>query len=288
VRHFAEEIAPAVRELVATGRGAEEAEGPVVVSEAPALSVFASPTAPLAAVPTPDAGRRLNAEQPWDESTRPTAAPLDTHREYTPQEQAAGQHLIDVHDHLRSELTQLRQLVAAIIILVRRVALGPLPLRVMARNQPVARDMRLVIAAIKITTDLERMGDLAANIVERSLSLMHQPPLDAKIDIGRLCSMVENMVMGVLDSFVKQDSDAAAQIMSADDAVDRLRNEISKELLNCMQNDPSTIVKALDLLFIARGLERIADHATNIAEDVIFLVQGIDVRHQTESAASPR
>jgi alkanesulfonate monooxygenase SsuD/methylene tetrahydromethanopterin reductase-like flavin-dependent oxidoreductase (luciferase family)/hemerythrin-like domain-containing protein len=111
VRHFAEEIAPAVRELVATGRGAEEAEGPVVVSEAPALSVFASPTAPLAAVPTPDDGRRLNAEQPWDESTRPTAAPLDTHREYTPQEQAAGQHLIDVHDHLRSELTQLRQLV---------------------------------------------------------------------------------------------------------------------------------------------------------------------------------
>ena len=111
VRHFAEEIAPAVRELVATGRGAEEAEGPVVVSEAPALSVFGSPTAPLAAAPTPDDGRRLNAEQLWDESTRPTAAPLDTHREYTPQEQAAGQHLIDVHDHLRSELTQLRQLV---------------------------------------------------------------------------------------------------------------------------------------------------------------------------------
>jgi phosphate transport system protein len=158
--------------------------------------------------------------------------------------------------------------------------------RIMARNQPVARDMRLVIAAIKITTDLERMGDLAANIVERSLSLMHQPPLDANIDIGRLCSMVENMVMGVLDSFVKQDSDAAAQIMSADDAVDQLRNEISKELLNCMQNDPSSIVKALDMLFIARGLERIADHATNIAEDVIFLVQGIDVRHQTEASGS--
>jgi phosphate transport system protein len=155
--------------------------------------------------------------------------------------------------------------------------------RIMARNQPVARDMRLVIAAIKITTDLERMGDLAANIVERSLSLMYQPPLDAKIDIGRLCSMVENMVMGVLDSFVKQDSDAAAQIMSADDAVDQLRNDISKELLSCMQNDPSSITKALDMLFIARGLERIADHATNIAEDVIFLVQGIDVRHQTET-----
>ena len=111
VRRFAEEIAPAVRELVATGRGAEEAEGPVVVSEAPALSVFGSPTAPLAAAPTPDDGRRLNAEQLWDESTRPTAAPLDADREYTRQEQAAGQHLIDVHDHLRSELTQLRQLV---------------------------------------------------------------------------------------------------------------------------------------------------------------------------------
>jgi iron-sulfur cluster repair protein YtfE (RIC family) len=109
VRRFADEIAPAVRDLVATGRGAVEAEGPVVVSEAP--SVSASPTAPLAAVPTPDDGRRLSAEEPWDESTRPTAAPLDADREYTRQEQAAGQHLIDVHDYLRSELAQLRQLV---------------------------------------------------------------------------------------------------------------------------------------------------------------------------------
>jgi alkanesulfonate monooxygenase SsuD/methylene tetrahydromethanopterin reductase-like flavin-dependent oxidoreductase (luciferase family)/hemerythrin-like domain-containing protein len=109
VRRFAEEIAPAVRDLVATGRGAVEAEGPVVVSEAP--SVFASPTAPLAVEPTPDDGRRLSAEEPWDESTRPTAAPLDADREYTRQEQAAGQHLIDVHDYLRSELAQLRQLV---------------------------------------------------------------------------------------------------------------------------------------------------------------------------------
>ena len=156
--------------------------------------------------------------------------------------------------------------------------------RIMARNQPVARDMRLVIAAIKITTDLERMGDLAANIVERSLSTMHVPPVSQKVDIGRLCSMVENMVLGVLDAFVKQDAEAAEQIISSDDEVDQLRNEISKELVTCMQDDPSTILRALDMMFIARGLERIADHATNIAEDVIFLVQGIDVRHQTEHA----
>ncbi len=155
-------------------------------------------------------------------------------------------------------------------------------MRIMARNQPVARDMRLVIAAIKITTDLERMGDLAANIVERSLTTMNLPPVTNKIDIARLCSMVENMVLGVLDSFVKQDSEAAQRIIASDDEVDQLRNTMSKELIGCMQSDPSSILRALDMLFIARSLERIADHATNIAEDVIFLVQGIDVRHQTE------
>ncbi len=113
LRRFAEDVAPAVRELVATGRGAVEAKGPVVASEAPAPS-FVSPTGPLTAVPTRDDGRRLSTEQPWDESTRPTAERFDADREYTAQEQAAGQHLIDVHDYLRAELDQLRQLVGQV------------------------------------------------------------------------------------------------------------------------------------------------------------------------------
>lgn len=168
------------------------------------------------------------------------------------------------------------------------IQIDDLTSRIMARNQPVARDMRLVIAAIKITTDLERMGDLAANIVERTLTTMNLPPVSDTKEMARLCSMVESMVLGVLDAFVKQDSAAAEQIMSSDDSVDQLRNKISQDLIACMQRDPSTILPALDMLFIARGLERIADHATNIAEDVIFLVKGIDVRHQAEGVGAAK
>jgi phosphate transport system protein len=148
------------------------------------------------------------------------------------------------------------------------------------REQPVARDMRFVVVAIKINTDLERMGDLAMNIVERALTLMKQPPLPEPVNFADIANVVESMVLGSLDAFVKRDAHVAHRILSSDDSVDRLRNSIQSQLVAMMQRDSSTVPHALDHLIIARSLERIADHATNIAEDVIFLAQGIDVRHQ--------
>lgn len=154
--------------------------------------------------------------------------------------------------------------------------------RLLALYQPMARDLRFLTAAIKINSDLERMGDLAVNIVERSLSLMRQPAISPMIDMPHLARLVESMVHRSLDSFVKRDAGLAREVLLSDDAVDELRDAIFQELINFMQGDPSTITRALDLMSVARNLERIADHATNIAEDVLFLVQGVDVRHHAE------
>ncbi len=154
--------------------------------------------------------------------------------------------------------------------------------RLLALHQPMARDLRLLTAAIKINSDLERMGDLAVNIVERSLSLMKQPPVKPLIDIPQMARLVELMVRQSLDSFVKGDIAQARNVLLSDDAVDDLRDAIYRELVCFMEKDSSTVSRALDLIFVARNLERIADHATNIAEDVLFLIQGIDVRHHAE------
>jgi phosphate transport system protein len=153
------------------------------------------------------------------------------------------------------------------------------------REQPVARDMRLVVAAIKISTDLERMGDLAVHVAERALSLMTQPPLAVSINFGELVNLVESMVLSSLESFVKRDADIARGILATDDAVDRARNAIQHQLIGVMEKDHAVIGRAIDYLIIARSLERIADHATNIAEDVIFLAQGVDVRHRVAEVA---
>jgi phosphate transport system protein len=153
------------------------------------------------------------------------------------------------------------------------------------REQPVARDMRLVVSAIKISTDLERMGDLAVHIAERALSLMSQPPLPEAVNFGEIANLVESMVLGSLDSFVKRDAQIARGILATDDAVDKARNAIQRQLTDLMQRDTTTICRALDYLIIARKLERIGDHATNIAEDVVFLAQGVDVRHRVAEVA---
>lgn len=156
------------------------------------------------------------------------------------------------------------------------------------REQPMARDMRFVVVAIKINTDLERMGDLAVNVVERALSLMRQPALPEAIDFSEIANLVESMVLGSLDAFVKRDAQIARGVLASDDRVDQCRNIIHQQVMALMQREPSTIARAVDHLIIARSLERIGDHATNIAEDVIFMVQGIDVRHQHDPAESAR
>ena len=151
--------------------------------------------------------------------------------------------------------------------------------RLLALNQPVAGDLRLLVMALKINTDLERMGDLAVNIAERALSLMRIPPVKPLIDTPRMAALVEDMLHRSLDSFVRRDAELAASVLPADDEVDGLRNRIYDELKRVMQENPGVVSPAVDLMFVARNLERIADHATNIAEDVIYLVRGVDVRH---------
>jgi len=151
--------------------------------------------------------------------------------------------------------------------------------RLLALNQPVAGDLRLLIIALKINTDLERMGDLAVNIAERAISLAKVPLVKPLIDTPRMASLVEDMLHSSLDAFVKRDATLAEKVLPADDEVDSIRDNIYSELLEVMQSNPSIVPSAIHLMFVARNLERIADHTTNIAEDVIFLVRGIDIRH---------
>jgi phosphate transport system protein len=151
--------------------------------------------------------------------------------------------------------------------------------RLLALNQPVASDLRLLIMALKINTDLERMGDLAVNIAERALDLIRLPMVKPLIDTPRMAALVEDMLHWSLDAFVKRDAELAAKVLPTDDEVDDLRDRIYKELTELMQRSPEVVNGAIHLMFVARNLERIADHATNIAEDVIFLVNGVDVRH---------
>jgi len=154
--------------------------------------------------------------------------------------------------------------------------------RLLALYQPMARDMRFLTAVIKMNGDLERMGDLAVNITQRALSLMHDAPVKPLVDIPRMASLAEDMVRNSLDALVKRDEVLARNVLLSDDEVDRLRDAVYKELVAFMQEERTTIPRAVDLMFIAHNLERIADHATNIAEDVLFLMKGIDVRHHAE------
>jgi phosphate transport system protein len=163
------------------------------------------------------------------------------------------------------------------------IEIDDMAVRLLALEQPVAIDLRLITAAIKINNDLERMGDLAVSIAERALSLMHEPTVNAQIDIPYMAGLVESMVRKALDAFVKRDPELARSVLFSDDAVDNLRNGIYKEMVRFMEENPRSIQPALSLIFVARNLERIADHSTNIAEDVLFLVEGIDVRHHAEA-----
>jgi phosphate transport system protein len=153
----------------------------------------------------------------------------------------------------------------------------------LALQQPMAADLRFIIASIKINNDLERMGDLAVSIAERALSLLNEPIVKPMIDIPHIAALVQSMVRKSLDSFVTRDADLARSVLASDDAVDDLRNASFHELISFMEQDPGNIRQAIDLLSVVRNLERIADHATNIAEDVLFLAKGIDVRHHAES-----
>ena len=163
------------------------------------------------------------------------------------------------------------------------VEIDEFAINLLALHQPMAADLRLIVAALKINTDLERMGDLSVNIAQRAMSLMEEPVIKPMIDIPHIAGLVQSMVRKSLDAFVTRDADLARSVLASDDAVDSLRTASYHELVSFMERDPENIKPALDLLAITRNLERLADHSTNVAEDVLFLVKGIDVRHHAEA-----
>lgn len=159
------------------------------------------------------------------------------------------------------------------------VEIDDLSLKLLALHQPAARDLRLITTALKITTDLERIGDLATHIAERSLELAAEPPLRRSIDIPGMAALASSMVHRSLDAFVREDVELALEVCAADDAIDQVHKQYLAELLMVMSDDPTAAGRIIRLLFVSKYLERIADHATNIAEMVIFMVKGRSIRH---------
>ncbi len=156
----------------------------------------------------------------------------------------------------------------------------------LALQAPLAADLRLVTAAIKINNDLERMGDLSVSIAQSAIALMQEPMIRPLIDIPHIAGLAQGMVRKALDAFVNRDAELARSVLHSDDAVDNMRTASYHELISFMEENPGQISQALYLLSVVRNLERIADHATNIAEDVMYLVKGIDVRHHNEEPSA--
>jgi phosphate transport system protein len=152
-------------------------------------------------------------------------------------------------------------------------------LNLLALRQPAASDLRFIATALKMVTDLERIGDLAVNIAERALELNQEPPLKPYIDIPRMSTAVSGMLHLALDAFVNRNAELARAVLAADDEVDKLNVQIFRELLTYMIEEPKNVSRAMRITFIAKYLERIGDHATNIAQMVIFMSEGRDVRH---------
>jgi phosphate transport system protein len=166
------------------------------------------------------------------------------------------------------------------------VEIDDLCIRLLALHQPAAKDLRLITTGLKITTDLERIGDIAVNVCERALELNKEPQLKPFIDIPRMTQVAQTMLRQSLDSFVREDVDLALRVCRDDDIIDQLTQQLFRELMSYMVEAPQTITRAIRLLFIAKYLERIADHATNIAEMVVFTVKGKSIRHLDEVPGS--
>ena len=217
--------------------------------------------------------------------------------------EAHGRHFQEELEQLKARLLQMgglaeeqvRQAVLGLVHrdrdLIARVLSGDDPLNalhieldsrcftLLALYQPMAVDLRAIVAAVKINTDLERVGDLAINIAEAAQRYVGHAPMKKLIDIPRMANIAQSMLRDALDAFVRRDTTLAQHVLNADDALDALKTQIFRELLTYMLADQATIEPALDLILVSRHLERIGDHATNVAEDVIFMVSARDVRH---------
>lgn len=167
------------------------------------------------------------------------------------------------------------------------IEIDELCLHTMALFQPEAGDLRFLTMALKINNDLERMGDQAVNIAERTVELLKEPLLKPLIDIPRMAQLVQQMVKDSLDAFVRQDVELAQAVCRGDDRIDQLDDQIFRELLTYMMQDPKTITRAVNLILVSRHLERIADHATNVAEGVVYFVQGRTIKHHVAEQTKP-
>jgi len=155
-------------------------------------------------------------------------------------------------------------------------------LKLLALHQPMAADLRFITSAMRINTELERIGDQAVNIAERVISLNQEPQLKPYIDIPRMAEITQSMVKDVLDAFVNGDAQLARSVCERDDQVDGLNDQVFRELLTYMMSDSKTITRSVHLIIVSRCLERIADHATNIAEGVIFMVKALVIKHHAD------
>ena len=187
----------------------------------------------------------------------------------------AVQALVERKRDLLAGLNEMEQAVNHLHVEIDEIALGMIALR-----QPTATDLRFITAAMKINTDLERIGDQAINIMEQAESLLTVPLVKPLIDIPRMAEIAEGMLKAALDAFVQGDDNLAYRTILRDDDVDLLKDQVFRELLTFMMADPSTIARSMQLILVSRHLERIADHATNVCEHVIFMVKGKDIRHQ--------
>lgn len=168
------------------------------------------------------------------------------------------------------------------VINMLEIEIDELCLRLLALHQPKAIDLRFITSAMKINNDLERIADQAVNIAERTQEIIKQPLLKPLIDIPRMATLAQKMVKDSVDALVNKDEALARDVWKRDDEVDSLNDQIFRELLTYMMQDPKTITKAVELILVGRHLERIADHATNIAEDVIYFVKGKTIKHHIE------
>ncbi|MEE2636545.1 MAG: phosphate signaling complex protein PhoU [Acidobacteriota bacterium] len=167
------------------------------------------------------------------------------------------------------------------------IEIDELCFQLLALHQPMATDLREVVSGVKINSDLERVGDFAINIAEASLRYLEHPAVKPLIDIPRMAEIAQGMLRDSLDAYVRQDTTRAQDVLDRDDSVDRLKDQVFRDLIGCMCTDSMITQPAMELMLISRHLERIADHATNIAEEAIFIVSGLDVRHHSREGGTP-
>lgn len=215
-----------------------------------------------------------------------------TDREYEQELQDVRERLLSMAGHVEQmTATAIQSLVERDSDLARRtieadkavnrleVETDELCMLILAKRQPMASDLRFITLALKMVTDLERIGDLAVNISERAIDLNQFPPLKPYEDIPRMAQIVETMVHDAIDAFVEGDAEKAREVIGRDEEVDRLYDDVFTELLEIMQGDAEKVRRGIHVMSVSKWLERMADHATNLAEQVIFMLKGKDVRH---------